>query len=163
MGQDEVETPTRAIAKRVREVRGRRGLTAEQLAERLTALGVSWQRSTVAKLENGNRENVTVTEWLALAAALNVAPVHLLIPPDAAEGDRYLVTPETELAADRAREWVRGRHPLPGARRRDFTAEAPEGEFVSFDMTTREGALAAAEWIKESGLGEIKKTGGDDG
>lgn len=163
MEHSERRTPTSVIAKRVREVRDRRGLTAEQLAERLVALGVNWQRSTVAKLENDKRENVTVTEWLALAAALNVAPVHLLIPPDAGEDDAYQVTPETQVAATTARDWIRGRHPLPGARRREFAAEAPDDEWVSFDVTTREGALAAIEWAKRSGLGTVTRGEPDEG
>ncbi|WP_119581064.1 helix-turn-helix transcriptional regulator [Streptomyces europaeiscabiei] len=157
MEHGERPTPTSVIAKRVREVRDRRGLTAEQLAERLVNLGVSWQRSTVAKLENGKRENVTVTEWLALAAALNVAPVHLLIPPDVGEGDTYQVTPETQVSATAARDWIRGRHPLPGARRREFAAEAPDDEWVSFDVTTPDGARAAMEWAERSGLGTVTR------
>ncbi len=67
MAHTEPDTATRHLARRVKEVRTRRGLTAQQLAEALQEQGVSWQRTTVVKLENGTRENVTFNEVLALA------------------------------------------------------------------------------------------------
>ncbi|MEU2251166.1 helix-turn-helix transcriptional regulator [Streptomyces sp. NPDC019224] len=162
MEQNKVWSPTATVAERVREAREQRRLTAQQLADRLAAQGIAWQRSTVAKLENGNRENVSLTEWLALAAALNVAPVHLLVPIDVADDAAYQVTPETTVPVVVAREWIRGSRQLPGERRREFTAQAPEGEWVSFDTTTPDGQRAAIEWLKRSELGTIT-TRGDSG
>ncbi len=111
------------IARRVREVRSRHQMTAQDLAERLTALGLPWNRTTVVKLENGRRENVSVTELLVLAEALATAPVNLLVPLD---NEPYQVTPERTESADRVREWVRGNKPLPGTdteAQRTFYAE----------------------------------------
>lgn len=163
MEQTDGETPTGVIARRVREVRKRRGLTAEQVAERLNAQGVNWQRSTLAKLENGKRENVSVVEWLALATVLNVAPVHLLLPIDEQEGAPYWVTPAKAVPVADARGWIRGSLSLGNGPTRDFRAEAPEGEWVSFDVTTREGQQAAIEWAKRSGWGTVTRTGENDG
>lgn len=127
MEHNEAWSPTATIAKRVREVRERRGLTAAQLAERLAEQGVPWERSTVAKLENGKRQNLTLTEWLALSVVLNVAPVHLLLPI-AADADAYQVTPERTNRVDHVRGWVRGYWPLPGANVIEHQGEMPEAE-----------------------------------
>lgn len=143
MEQNDAWSPTASVAHRVREVRKRRGLTAQELADKLTAQGVSWQRSTVAKLENGNRQEVTLTEWLALAAVLNVAPLHLLVPTfpspswDRPAGERndpndevaYQVTPGLAAPMYRLRQFVRGSHPLPGMDRRAFYSEIPPQDF----------------------------------
>ncbi|MFD4247794.1 helix-turn-helix domain-containing protein [Streptomyces sp. NPDC058525] len=127
MAHNEAWTPTETVAKRVREVRQRRGLTADQLAKRMTEQGVAWERSTVAKLENGSRQNLTLTEWLTLGAALNVAPVHLLLPIDA-DDDAYQVTPTRTNDVDHTRGWIRGHWPLPGANIIQFQSELPEAE-----------------------------------
>ncbi|MGW1137613.1 helix-turn-helix domain-containing protein [Streptomyces zhihengii] len=127
MEQARTWSPTDAVARRVREVRAARGMSAQQLADALAAEGIAWQRSTVAKLENGNRENVSLTEWLALAAVLNVAPVHLLLPL-AGEDAQYLATPTRAEDIERVRGWVRGHYPLPGGNVVKFQDEMPEEE-----------------------------------
>ncbi|WP_432128416.1 helix-turn-helix domain-containing protein [Streptomyces sp. bgisy082] len=99
------------VARRVREVRKRRDLTAEQLAQRLQAAGLPWERGTVVKLESGYRQNVGVAELFALAAALDMSPLHLLIPLD---NRPYQVTSNRTEAADTVRAWVRGEQPLEG-------------------------------------------------
>lgn len=163
MAHTEPISPTQAIARQVKAVRGRRGLSAQRLAERLAELGINWDRYTVTKLETGKRQNVTVAELFALGTALNISPVHLVVPPDADDTTLYQVTPEKVAPAKDVRAWIRGHQTLGNGPLKEFAAEAPEGEWVSFDTTTREGALAAVEWMKESGLGEVKKTGGGDG
>ncbi|MFC8824945.1 helix-turn-helix transcriptional regulator [Streptomyces sp. NPDC057137] len=143
MEQGEAWNPTASVAHRVREVRKRRGMTAQDLADKLAEHGVPWERSTVAKLENGNRQNLTLTEWLALSVVLNVAPVHLLVPPypspqwDRPAGERndpndeapFQVTPELATPLYRVRRFVRGSTPLPGGDRRGFYSEIPPQEF----------------------------------
>lgn len=62
-----------------RDERGRR-LTVQALAERCTDLGLPLGRPTIAKLENGIRETITVGELQVLAKALGVPPVLLLFP-----------------------------------------------------------------------------------
>lgn len=109
----------------------------------MTEQGVNWDRYTVNKLENGKRQNLTLTEWLALSVVLNVAPVHMLIPPypsplwDRPAGERndpndeaqFQVTPELTAPLYRVRRFVRGADPLPGGDRRGFYSEIPPQEF----------------------------------
>ena len=61
-----------------------------------------------ADLEIARRENISVAELLAFAVVPDVAPVHLLVPPEGAEP--YAVPTVT---LDQARAWIRGTKPLP--------------------------------------------------
>src|SRR5262249_47204698 len=71
---------------------------------------------------------VTVDELLALAKALQVSPVHLLVPP-AAGDEPYQVTPEVAAPASHVREWVRGYGLLPSDDRQVYLSEVPPDEF----------------------------------
>lgn len=133
-------TPVEAVAARVKEVRKARGLNAAQLGERMTAQGVPWDRFTVANLEKGKRQNVTVVELLALATVLKVAPVHLLVPPlpspewgaggnEPSDTAAYQVTPSRTEPMYLVRRFIRGETPLPGMDERAFYSEIPPQEF----------------------------------
>ncbi|WP_158642423.1 helix-turn-helix domain-containing protein [Actinomadura sp. WAC 06369] len=137
-----MKTPSDIVGARVRAVRQRRGWTAAQLAERCTEHGApEITASVVTDLETGRRDkdtkrrrrNITVDELLALACALDVAPVHLLVPTDG--NDPYLVTHDRFVRPARAREWVRGRHPLPWSDPRLFFSEVPAEEWEPPEMT----------------------------
>ncbi|MFJ3094608.1 helix-turn-helix domain-containing protein [Streptomyces hydrogenans] len=121
--------PVATVARRVREVRKRRDLTADQLAERLRGIGLPWERGTVIKLESGYRQNVGVAELLALAVALDVSPLHLLVPVD---NRPYRVTPDRTEDSNTVRAWVRGEHALPG-----MDTHAYETEVAVQDMQWR--------------------------
>lgn len=110
----------------MREARGRKGMTAQGLAENLKGRGLDWDRQTVTKLETGRRQNVSVVELLALARALDVAPVHLLVPLD--DKAAVQVTPTERVSAARARQWIRGNKPLAGTDLQIFWTEAPLAE-----------------------------------
>jgi transcriptional regulator with XRE-family HTH domain len=69
------------LARRVRDLREASGMTQTELGRRMTALGQKWGRTTVAKLETGNRESVTPDEWWALALVFDVPPLLLLVDP----------------------------------------------------------------------------------
>ncbi|MFJ6783749.1 helix-turn-helix domain-containing protein [Streptomyces yangpuensis] len=125
MEHEEAPNPVEVIARRVKEVRGRKGLTAQQLADRLRDAGVPWDRATVTKLETNRRQNVSVVELLALARVLDVAPVHLLVPLH--EGP-YMVTPVEAVTASRARLWIRGDTTLKGGDAQIYYSEAPLDE-----------------------------------
>jgi hypothetical protein len=75
---------------------------------------------------------VTVDELLILALALNVAPVHLLVPPDDYEAP-YPVTATVTAPNHRVRGWIRGLYLLRRLPRvgdyRDFFSEVPPDEF----------------------------------
>lgn len=142
--QREALTPTAVIAARVRELRGAR--TAEWLAAQMRREGIGWTRLVVTKLETGRRESVSVGELLALAAVLNVSPLHLMVPPypsplwadrgsrspddpnDPNDNAPYQVTPETAVPCYRVRQWVRAYEPLPGGDLLPFLQTMPANE-----------------------------------
>jgi len=131
MEHETAVAPVDAISQRVKEARNRKGLTAQQLADRLKISGVAWDRGTVTKLETGRRQNVTVVEWLALARALDVAPVHLLVPLE--DGGTYQVTPNEAAKTPRVRYWIRGLVPLGRTDVRMFRTEVPVTELKAWD------------------------------
>jgi transcriptional regulator with XRE-family HTH domain len=77
------------VVARLRGLRRQRGLSAREIAERCAEAGVpSLSRSTIAKIESGVRNFVTVEEIGALAAALGVRPADLLSPVSPARAGR---------------------------------------------------------------------------
>lgn len=130
VGSPELQKPNQVIAARVRELRRARGWTADQLAEQMKAAGFSWSRIVVTKLETGRRPAVSVEEFLALAYVLDVAPVHLLVPPNTLDA-RYQVTPDgVEADPDEVRAWIRGQRPIGLVSPRRYFAEVPDVEWV---------------------------------
>jgi transcriptional regulator with XRE-family HTH domain len=71
-----------AVRQRVRELRERRGWSAQALADRCQDLGLPFTRDIITSIELGRRKAVDVDELLALALALGVSPTHLLVPAD---------------------------------------------------------------------------------
>ncbi len=68
------------IARNIRAAIGRRGLTHEDLAERMRQLGYSsWIRQTVSNTIRGKRRLVA-EELLGISVAANVSIVSLLLP-----------------------------------------------------------------------------------
>ena len=130
-------TPSDVVAARVREVRKKRGMTVADLAARCADMGApELTAQALYKLESRRPGKlrprpVTVDELLTLAVALNVAPVHLLVPID---DPRALYPVVGGVLVDRfgARAWIRGIGPIdPDADPREFDAEVPRGEFYS--------------------------------
>jgi transcriptional regulator with XRE-family HTH domain len=133
-------TPSDVVAARVHQVRKRRGWTVADLAARCAEIGAP-ELTTHALYKLEQRESasrrprpVTVDELLVLSAALNVAPVSLLVQPDDSD-QPYAVT--ATVTADRfgVRAWIRGVGPLldngglTDDDPREFHAENPRGEF----------------------------------
>jgi len=85
----------RVIAQEVRRHRDAQKISAQQLADRCTDLGLPIKRSVIANLETGHRETVTVPELLVLGAALNVSPALLAIPVGRSESVEIL--PELDV------------------------------------------------------------------
>lgn len=127
-GQDPVAA---VVARRVREIRDRRGWSGAVLAERMAAAGLpQFDRGVIANFESGRRRSVSIDEVLVLALVLDVAPLDLFVPVD---GDRVddLVGGEVEPGLVRA--WVRGTQPLPGQNTRTFRTEVPDEEWEAFE------------------------------
>jgi transcriptional regulator with XRE-family HTH domain len=112
---------TRTIAGEIRQRRKARGMSAEDLAAACADLGMPIPRSTLADLENGRRASISVAEWLAIAAALDVPPVMLLCPVGTAETAEVL--PGAEAPAFRAAQWVAGEAPLRHPGRADVLTD----------------------------------------
>lgn len=107
-------------------------MTAADLAERLTELGVKWNRSIVANFEGGRRPTVSVVEWLALAQVLNVAPLHLLVPTDVPGATPYRIAPNREAHVTEVRDWIRGIAPLFSENQQRWFQESPREEASPF-------------------------------
>jgi transcriptional regulator with XRE-family HTH domain len=130
------ETPSGITARRIRQVRRRRDITVAQLAVRCHELGrPDLTADVISNIESGRpsaawrrRRDVTVDELLVLAAALGVAPINLLVPPDAGETP-YPVTPERPEPARTVRDWVRGFVLLPGHDWQVSLIEAPQEDY----------------------------------
>jgi transcriptional regulator with XRE-family HTH domain len=113
------------FGRRVAEARDRRKWTQKELAAR-----VGMRRETVTMIELGKRR-VTIEEWLAIAAALNAPPLHLIVP---LEDDALVEVGKRTHAAKDLRAWIRGLSPLNAGGRRevvDFLAEWPDSELES--------------------------------
>ncbi|MDQ1039435.1 transcriptional regulator with XRE-family HTH domain [Streptomyces sp. V3I8] len=68
---------TQHVARTVRDLRERQGISTTVMAERLTARGRRISQSGVTRLETGQRQ-ITVDDLTALAAVLGVRPAALL-------------------------------------------------------------------------------------
>ncbi|MFJ9858891.1 helix-turn-helix transcriptional regulator [Streptomyces albogriseolus] len=128
--------PVQAVAARVSELRKRKDMTAAEVGRRMTVQGLKWDRFTVANLESGKRQSITITEWLALARVLDVSPLHLLVPLEEVE---FSVTPTEAVPASRARAWLRGTEALSGTDQRIFRSEVPLDELPEAPRLTVEG------------------------
>jgi transcriptional regulator with XRE-family HTH domain len=137
----------------VRKVRRRRGLSAAQLAERLQQVGLDWDRSIVANLENGRRASLGVDELLALALVLDVAPVHLLVPLE--DELPYQVTPARVEPSGEVRDWIRGAEVLNGVDQRSFFSEVPEHEWQQLTERTRIHRGGQLGTVRERRLAEL--------
>src|SRR5581483_5246823 len=105
------QTPDRTTANQVQTLRQRQRLSQRQLAERLSELGAPFTQAAVARLESGRTRNLSISDLFALAAALNVAPVHLLA--NSFDQNDVPIVGQTKLSPRHARDWIRGHRPLP--------------------------------------------------
>jgi transcriptional regulator with XRE-family HTH domain len=76
-----------AVIRRVRSLRDQQGVSAQTLSDRCHDLGIEVSRGSIANRENGRGGDVSVSELVAFARALDV-PVAALLP-EAAIGDAY--------------------------------------------------------------------------
>jgi transcriptional regulator with XRE-family HTH domain len=119
---NEAATPEAIFSRRLKETRRARGLSQRRLVARLAALGRPLNQAVITRIERGARK-VSLDEAIALAAALDVAPVHLFLPID--DSERVSLTPTLEVSAALARQWARGRRPLDPANTRFYAYQSP--------------------------------------
>jgi transcriptional regulator with XRE-family HTH domain len=68
------------IGANIRHHRNRLGISAQHLADRITALGYPMARTTIANLENRIKGHVSVADLMAFAHGLHVPPALLVFP-----------------------------------------------------------------------------------
>jgi hypothetical protein len=127
-----IKTASDLIGQQVNILRKKRRWSLRRLAEECKARGVDLGENALENIEYARkakrtrRRQVTVDEWLALAYVLDVAPIHLLIPPDVPA--EIAITPEVAAHALVARHWVRGTSALPGQDSLIYYGEVPNEE-----------------------------------
>jgi transcriptional regulator with XRE-family HTH domain len=144
----EDRTVSDVVAGRIRQIRRARDMTTDEVAERCAALGADLSAQTIFNIENGRRDKatgkrrrmVTVDELLVLAMALNVSPVDLLVPADAADDEPYVVASRARVPAGPLRQWIGG-HWLE-----EPQAAADLFETLRF-MPKRRAAQLSREWF----------------
>jgi transcriptional regulator with XRE-family HTH domain len=105
-----------------RQRRQARGLSVQQLVDRMTEEGVVMSRAAWSNYENRDREDVTLTQAVAAALVLNLSLPDLVGPPDS-ELHRLL---SDEAEGIRAREAIEELRPmLEKLRRAGLLDEAP--------------------------------------
>jgi transcriptional regulator with XRE-family HTH domain len=145
--------PGRVFARRVYEARKRRGWHQKDLAARLVEIGYVDEsgrpilsRATLSKIEKNDR-SVSLEDVLAIAAALDASPVHLIVPREDVEPHDPEIPVVLQVTRGlppvptmMARSWLRGRFALrvalgiADARDADtiaaFLAQVPTSEIV---------------------------------
>jgi transcriptional regulator with XRE-family HTH domain len=81
-------------------------MSAQDLADETTKLGLPLSRSQIANYESGRKHSLDLTELLIFAAALDIPPALLLFPtfPD----DTVEVLPGRVVDTSRALDWLSG-------------------------------------------------------
>jgi transcriptional regulator with XRE-family HTH domain len=110
------------FARRLREARDARGWTQQELSAELGRLGAPMDRTTVAKIEKGQRQ-ARVEELVAFAAALDVSPAFLLLPLRL--DTTVALTPKMTVETVTALRWACGEGPLDSANERFYRFQAP--------------------------------------
>ncbi|MGH8792123.1 MAG: helix-turn-helix domain-containing protein [Stackebrandtia sp.] len=159
-GREASFAPSGRATARLRQIRKARGLGAADLAARCAELGAPHLTEHVIWNLETARRHLTLDDFLALAAALEVPPLSLLLPADDPNAI-VEITPDLRLGAARVAAWVAGEVPLPGRDAGAFAqaaaavpstrawTERPEADvdartrFVAAHVQPRSDALAA--------------------
>ena len=128
-------------------------------AASLKALGHPINQSAITRIERGERK-VTLGEVVALAVALDVAPIYLFLPIDE---DRVSLTPTKEVNAAVARQWAAGIRPLDPANTRSYSHQAPSWEEMQVQREEDPQArIAELELSKQEADGSRPPIRGDE-
>jgi transcriptional regulator with XRE-family HTH domain len=129
----------RVIANQIRELRRKRGVSQQRLAE---LLGET--QSTITRIESGQR-SIAVSEVYRIAAVLDCAPAYLLSGGLTGEAIPLIGGPEHELSSDAAFDWIVGMAPLIGGNERAY--------YLENVSATRAADIAIATRLKTTGKG----------
>jgi transcriptional regulator with XRE-family HTH domain len=91
----EIITVQSAVGRRLRELREESGWTQQELAADMLAIGIEWQRETVAEVERGERRRLSWDEMLGLLVLfdLPLSEVVALVGPERIEMNGQLIGP----------------------------------------------------------------------
>jgi len=106
-------SPHQLFGRRVREARKIHGFSLAQLEARLDELGRKIDKSMLGRIERGDVKNPTIEHLVVLAAALDVAPIDLVMP--SSYDDTVSVGNLPPVPADVARRWFMGASDRPDA------------------------------------------------
>ena len=132
--------------RRLREARKHHGWTQQQLADEMKRIGFPVNRATIAKIERGRRP-IEVSELVAFATALDVAPASLFLIPGATT--EVQLTDNVTVDAEKAVSWVYGGGSIDPSNERTYLLESP--------VFTKSGAGAAG----LVGAGEVQHQEGE--
>lgn len=141
------------VANEVRRYRLNLNLSAQQLSDRCTELGMEIPRAVISNMENGRRTSVSLAELLVLAAALDVPPASLAFPVGYDEETEAL--PGTPTPPYEAVRWFGGEEQSTNPANAAQGAAGPSGHLTWRTEGTAGEALSGyrrAERIAEKGL-----------
>ena len=119
-------TPSAVLQQRLPELRLNNGWSQTALAARMKAYGHKWVRSTIAKIERGERQ-VSVDELFALSWVLGVSPVALVVPQTTATV--RVAGPDarpTQTDSTLVWRWLNGDYPMGGG----LPGETPSNDVI---------------------------------
>jgi transcriptional regulator with XRE-family HTH domain len=112
----------KVIGNRVKTIREAHRISQRELAARVQALGVTIHHPGIGKIEQGKRK-LDVSELFAFALALDVSPIHLILPPEAATVD---VSDGRQINAYDLSSWMSGKASIEGQNIWRFSEVAAE-------------------------------------
>ncbi len=153
---DQPKSPNAILAGQLPELRQRRGLTQQDLADKLGELGADPQpaRATIARTELGDR-NVSLDEAMAFAAALDISPSRLILPSTAVV--RVAITPKLDVSASLARQWLRGQQALPGQDARTYRTDVSDEEWIALQDHTIQFVLARVQELIDATVADDRE------
>jgi transcriptional regulator with XRE-family HTH domain len=126
IGASKSLSPPQVFGQRLRELRQRRGWTQAQLGKK-----AGFERTTITKIENGTRGDVSISQLFKFAEVLGTSPIFLLTPENPLH-DVQLSPGGQAFSGWEVRRWIRGM-PAPGAsvsERYSFYSDLPKDELV---------------------------------
>ena len=129
--------PSAVFATQMRLQREKKGMTQRQLAGRLGDLGFEVHQTTIGKWEAGERR-ISLDEALAICAALDVAPTHMLsgsfLPVRMKRPFLVLSDDTRPVSAREMRQWIRGQRPLWGQDEKRYATEVAPDEWKALGV-----------------------------
>lgn len=120
---------THEIGKRIQAARQSRGLTAQGLSDLTETYGYGVSRNTIASVETGRKELITLKELVTIARALEVAPLALMYPLDVKAQASIPADPPTSVPGWHAARWFTGEYALPAEVDDDRADEYGRGDY----------------------------------